>query len=242
MTTGPVSAIIFSMRRNKIRAYQKFIVVCALFFLAAGVCGCSWVRGFMRPKTDNSPADVSLPSYSGAKAQVAVADFEVKAAKATGEAGVGLREMMVVALNSSQRFTVLKKEDLNAAKTADLIISATVTEFEPQASGGRAGVGGGGGVGSGVFGGLLGAAFSKAHMALEVRIMDSSNSKILATTRVQGQASEAASSPKTGPGNLALSKDLGAYANTPMEKAIRICIIEAVRYISQAVPESYYKY
>jgi len=35
---------------------------------------------------------------------------------------------------------------------------------------------------------------------------------------------------------------LGAYANTPMEKAIRICIIEAVRYIAQVIPANYYKY
>ena len=47
---------------------------------------------------------------------------------------------------------------------------------------------------------------------------------------------------KEEPGGWALGAGLGAYANTPMEKAIRICIIEAVRYISQTIPASYYKY
>jgi curli biogenesis system outer membrane secretion channel CsgG len=43
-------------------------------------------------------------------------------------------------------------------------------------------------------------------------------------------------------GSWALGVGLSGYANTPMEKAIRICIIEAVRYISQTIPANYYKY
>ncbi|MBM3255388.1 MAG: hypothetical protein FJZ08_03725, partial [Candidatus Omnitrophica bacterium] len=128
-------------------------------------------------------------------------------------------------------------------KTADLIITAAVTEFEPQASGGSAGIGGGGGVGSGLLGGLLGAALNKAHMALDIRIVDTSTSEVLAATRVQGQASDVAGGFMMGfMGNWALGGGLSAYANTPMEKAIRICIIEAVRYISQVIPANYYKY
>jgi curli biogenesis system outer membrane secretion channel CsgG len=128
-------------------------------------------------------------------------------------------------------------------KTADLIVTAAVTEFEPQASGGAAGIGGGGGVGSGVLGGLLGAALNKAHMALDIRIVDTSTSEVLAATRVQGQASDVAGGFMAGFfGGWALGGGLSAYANTPMEKAIRICIIEAVRYISQTIPANYYKY
>jgi curli biogenesis system outer membrane secretion channel CsgG len=128
-------------------------------------------------------------------------------------------------------------------KTADLVITAAVTEFEPQASGGAAGIGGGGGIGSGILGGLLGAAMNKAHMALDIRIVDTSTSDVLAATRVQGQASDIAGGVMAGFfGGWGLGGGLSAYANTPMEKAIRICIIEAVRYISQAAPPSYYKY
>jgi curli biogenesis system outer membrane secretion channel CsgG len=174
--------------------------------------------------------------------------------------------MLVTALVNSNRFSVVERQELSAVmqeqelatsgaaqagsgpqrgkiKTADLIITAAVTEFEPQASGGAAGIGGGGGVGSGVLGGLLGAAMNKSHMAMDIRIVDASTSEILASTRVQGQATDVAGGFMMGfMGSWALGGGLSAYANTPMEKAIRICIIEAVRYISQTIPANYYKY
>ncbi len=218
-------------------------------------------------KVDNNAGTEGLPPYSGPKARIAVADFEVKAAKATYEIGSGLREMLVTALMNSNRFSVLERQALSAVmqeqelsasgaaqqgaggpktgkiKTADLIVTAAVTEFEPQASGGRSGIGGGGGVGSGILGGLLGAALNKAHMAMDIRIVDTSTSEVLAATRVQGQASDIAGGLMIRfMGSWALGGGLSGYSNTPMEKAIRICIIEAVRYISQTTPVNYYKY
>ncbi len=217
-------------------------------------------------QVDNTSGTTALPPYSGPKARVAVADFEVKAAKATGEIGSGLREMLVTALINSNRFSVVERQDLKAVmqeqelaasgaaqsgsgpqrgkiKTADLIISAAVTEFEPKATGGAAGIGAGAKVGSGVLGGLLGGALNKAHMALDIRIIDASSSEVLAATRVQGQASDIAGGIGLGfLGNWGLGAGLSGYANTPMEKAIRVCIIEAVRYISQTISADYYKY
>ena len=75
-------------------------------------------------------------------------------------------------------------------KTSDLVLSASVVNFQPQTSGGRAGVGGGGGVGSGVLGSLSEGVLNKAHIDLDIRILDSSGSEIIAETRVQGQASD----------------------------------------------------
>jgi curli biogenesis system outer membrane secretion channel CsgG len=217
-------------------------------------------------QVDNTAGAAPLPPYSGPKARIAVADFDVKAAKATFEIGSGLREMLVTALMNSNRFSVVERQALGAVmqeqelaasgaaqagggaqrgkiKTADIIITAAVTEFEPQASGGSAGIGGGGSVGSGILGGLLGAALNKAHMALDMRIVDTSTSEVLAATRVQGQASDIAGGFMGGfLGSWGLGGGLSMYANTPMEKAIRICIIEAVRYISQTISAEYYKY
>lgn len=237
--------------------------------LVLGIAGCASMNNIMQPtaQVDNTAGAQALPPYSGPKARIAIADFDVKAAKAGGEIGSGLREMLVTALINSSRFSVLERQALAAVmqeqelsasgvsqagsggpqrgkiKTADLIITAAVTEFEPQASGGKAGIGGGGGVGSGILGGLLGAALNKAHMALDIRIVDTSTSEVLAATRVQGQASDISGSIMAGFfGGWALGGGLSAYANTPMEKAIRICIIEAVRYISQVIPANYYKY
>jgi curli biogenesis system outer membrane secretion channel CsgG len=245
---------------------KRLFLTLGYVLLIAGVGGCA---SLTQPtaQVDNNAGTQALPPYSGPKARVAVADFDVKAAQAYGEIGSGLREMLVTALVNSNRFSVLERQALSAVmqeqelassgaaqqgaggpqrgkiKTADLIISAAVTEFEPQASGGAAGIGGGGGVGSGILGGLLGASLNKSHMALDIRIIDASTSEVLASTRVQGQASDIGGAIMTGFfGGWALGGGLSAYANTPMEKAIRVCIIESVRYISQTIPATYYKY
>lgn len=236
--------------------------------LITGLIGCATLEQMTQPTAtvDNTAGAPALPPYSGPKARIAVADFDVKAAKASGEIGTGLREMLVTALINSNRFRVVERQVLDAVmkeqelavsgaaqpatgpqrgqiKTADLIITAAVTEFEPQASGGAGGIGGGGGVGSGILGGLLGAALNKSHMALDIRIVDTSTSEVLAATRVQGQASDVSGGFIGGfLGGWALGGGLSMYANTPMEKAIRICIIEAVKYISQTIPANYYKY
>lgn len=244
------------------RRLGLFAIVCMVL---VGLAGCA---SLMQPtaQVDNNAGAPPLPPYSGPKARVAVADFDVKAAKARGEIGMGLREMLVTALLNSSRFSVLERQALSAVmqeqelaasgaaqqgtgpqrgkiKTADLIVTAAVTEFEPEASGGSAGIGGGGGIGSGILGGLLGASMNKAHMALDIRIVDASTSEVLASTRVQGQANDIAGGIMGGfMGSWGLGAGLSGYANTPMEKAIRICIIEAVRYISQTIPANYYKY
>jgi len=243
---------------------KKLLLVVGCSILITGLMGCA---AFMKPKARVDKAAGALTPYSGPKARLAVADFEVKASKATGEIGSGLREMLVTALVNSNRFSVVERQKLGAVKqeqelaasgasqsdsagpqkgkikTADLIVTASVTEFEPHASGGRAGVGGGGGSGSGVWGGLLGAALNKAHMALEIRIVDTSTSEVLAATRVQGQASDIAGGGRGGFfGSWGLGAGLSAYANSPMEKAIRVCISEAARYVSQTIPPRYYKY
>jgi curli biogenesis system outer membrane secretion channel CsgG len=245
---------------------KKSFSILSVFILLVGLAGCA---SLTQPtaQVDNNAGAQPLPPYSGPKARIAVADFDVKAAKATGEIGSGLREMLITTLINSNRFSVVERQVLGALmqeqelassgaaqqgaggaqrgkiKTADIIVTAAVTEFEPAASGGSAGIGGGGSVASGVLGGLLGAALNKAHMALDLRIVDTSTSEVLAATRVQGQASDVAGGFMMGfLGGFGLGGGLSVYANTPMEKAIRICIIEAVRYIAQVVPANYYKY
>jgi curli biogenesis system outer membrane secretion channel CsgG len=241
---------------------KKFIIMIGMLILSSSLVYAIQPTA----QVDNNAGAQGLPPYSGPKARIAVADFDVKAAKAAGEIGTGLREMLVTALINSNRFSVVERQVLNAVmqeqqlavsgaaqagtgaqrgqiKTADLIITAAVTEFEPQASGGSAGIGGGGGIGSGILGGILGAAMNKAHMALDIRIVDTSTSEVLAATRVQGQATDIAGGFMGGfMGGWGLGIGLSGYANTPMEKAIRICIIEAVRYISQTIPANHFKY
>lgn len=242
--------------------FYRLISFSILAMLILAISGCASMH--KSNKLGFGAAGVaSLPPYSGPKAKIMIADFEIRAAKATQEVGVGMRELLINTLSNSNRFsiverqapgTVLLKKETTAqestqaqteevkVKPADLVIAATVTDFEPQTSGGKAGIGGGGGVGSGILGGLLGASLNKAYVTLDLRIVDTSTSEVLATTRVQGSASDVRGSFMAAVGNGALGVSLSAYANTPMEKAIRICIIEAIRYISQAIPDNYYKY
>ena len=236
---------------------EMFLVVILTVFMSSACCLA------IEP---TAQVDSTTTSYAGSKARIAVADFEVKAAKASGAIGSGLREMLVTALMNSNRFSVVERQVLSAVmqeqelaasgaaesgtaaqrgkiKTADIIITAAVTEFEPKATGGKAGIGGGAGIGRGVLGAMVGGALNKAHMALDIRVVDTSTSEILAATRVQGSASDISGGAGLGfVGSWALGGGLSGYANTPMEKAIRVCIVEAVNYISQSVPASYYKY
>lgn len=242
-----------------------FLLSCAVLFMNLGGCAVFRHAGQTRAKTINSLAN-SFPHYSGPRARLAVADFDVQTAKADFKIGSGLREMLITALVNSNRFSVVERQALNTPakeqepvnstvsrvaqgaqasklKTADLIIAAAVNEFEPEASGGKAGIGGGGGMASGLLGGLLGTSLNKAHIALDIRIVDASTSEVLAATRIQGQATDVSGGFMNGfLGSWALGAGLSGYAHTPMEKAVRLCVIEAVRYIAQALPQEYYKY
>ncbi len=229
----------------------------ALFIIVFGVMilnlnGCASLRKIHKiyaPKIPQGAQIEPIPSYSGHKVCVAVADFEIKTAKANNEMGSGLREMLITALNKSGYFLILgRKNVLQAAelltnsvlsedttKKADFIVTATVVEFESQVSGGNDGVGGGGGLNNGRFGGLLGETLNKAHLSINISIINASTSAVLAAMLVHGQA--AADISKSGiselPDDSELDSRLSGYINTPMGKAIRECINEAVRYITQ---------
>lgn len=242
---------------------KVFLPLMVLCLLAPVSRAMAWTQP--TAQVDNNAGTQAMPPYTGPKARIAVSEFEVKAARADGEIGTGLREMLSTALVNSQRFRVLERQVLNAImqeqelaasgaaqaggvqrgqiRTADLLITAAVTEFEPEASGGRAGLLGGGRSRGSLIGAVVGGAMNKAHMALDIRIIDTSTSEVLAATRVQGQATDVAGGLFAGVlGSVGLGGGLSAYANTPMEKAIRVCIIEAVKYIAQSVPADYFKY
>lgn len=217
-------------------------------------------------QVDNNAGTAAMPPYNGPRARIAIAQFDVKAARAGGEIGTGLRDMLVTALVNSNRFRVVERQVLDAVmqeqqlaasgaaapgsgaqrgqiRTADIIVTAAVTEFEPEASGGGLGLGGGARTGGALVGVLLGGTMNKAHMAMDLRIIDSSTSEVLAATRVQGQATDMRGGLFGGVlDSVGLGVGLGGYANTPMEKAIRVCIIEAVKYIAQTTPADYFKY
>lgn len=199
------------------------------------ICGCA---PFFSGSSEYALRINSGRQYSGSKAKAAVADFGVQAANVNTQVAQDLRNLLVGSLLSSNRFFIA---DQHEPEKSDLLVSVVVTEFHPQASGGSGGIGGGGGAGSGALGGLLAASSNKAQITMNLRILDASGSSVLAAKSLQGQAADATISTEFS-NNQSLGEFLSFYARTPMEKAIRLCIFEATRYIVQETPESYYKY
>jgi curli biogenesis system outer membrane secretion channel CsgG len=71
-------------------------------------------------------------------------------------------------------------------------------------------------------------------MALDLRIVDTTTSRILATATVEGKSNDYAAGLGLGLGKKSFL-GLGGFINTPMEKAIRVCIQNAVNYIAGQV-------
>lgn len=173
----------------------------------------------------------------GAKKRVAVKAFEYKAAKGGyGDVGHGLSQMLTDALFNSNAVIVLEREHLeevmqeqNLGDTgrfkretvapkgelegAELLIYGAVTEFEPNCRGGS----------------LLLIGAKQACVAINIRIVDAATGRVVNATTVEGTSGSAGVGLifTTSP----LPIGLGAWARSPMEKAMRQCIEAAVQHI-----------
>jgi len=199
--------------------------------------------------------------YMGPKARVAVTKFEDKSARGGEAIGNGMAEMLANALFATNRFIVLERQSLDnvireqdlgasgrvrqetAARIgeiegADLLIEGTITEFEPGSSGAGGGLGGVLSRRSGVVGGILGG-IRTSHVAMIVKVIDAKTSRRLASEQIEGKATDIGGLAGMGGGGLA--GVFGGYSKTPMEKAIRISIEEAVRLILAKTPAEYYR-
>lgn len=170
--------------------------------------------------------------------------------------GEGMRDMLTTALFNTNRFIVLEREQLgevikeqDLAKSgrikkgteaptgeiygAELLITAAVTEFEGSAKG----VGGG----TKVLGVTVAGGAKKAHLAIDLRIIDMKTSQIVAATTVEGSATNFAAGGAANIGGK-LPVALGGFSKTPTEQAIRVCIQKAVEYIVSQTPAQYYRH
>ena len=218
--------------KKSMRIMNKFVVYALLVFVVAG-CAASKER----PKIDQTFVGQPLENYVGPKAKVAVTDFEIKTAGANKDTGSALRDIFINALTQSNRFIVVAQAEAN------LIVNISVIEFEPEASGGKAGFAGGGSWGASFMGGLLGASLNNANMGMELRIADKSNSAVISQKVIRAQASVLLRKRgKELPRWLVLKNGLSVYTGTPMDTVIHDCIIEGLRYLAQNVQLGYYKY
>ncbi len=207
--------------------------------------------------------------YDGPKARLAVGEFQDKTAKGgwTGgwygmfglqwrQIGEGMRDMLTTALFNSNRYIVLEREQLGEVLQeqdlgesgrvkkgteapigeiygAELLITASVTEFEGSAKG----IGGR----TKILGVRVGGGVKKGHIAIDIRIIDTKTSQIVAATSVEGNSTSFGAEGSTWIGG-SLPVSLGGFSKTPVEKAIRVCIQKAIEYIVSQTPREYYRY
>lgn len=216
--------------------------------------------------------EVQAEAYNGPKARIAVARFKDKTGAGqqwwNPKIGDGMADQLTTALFDSNRFIVLERETLGDVLTeqdlgtagrisketaapvgqvegAELLVVGAVTEFEGGASGAGGGLGGYGGFGAtGLVLGAIAGGYSKSHMAIDVRIIDARTSRVLAATSVQGEATDVNLGGALGGalGGGGLGAALGGWKNTPIEKALRVCIDEAVKFIVSKTPQQYYHF
>ncbi len=255
------------------RAWTRVLPMLAVAGMTWGWIGAAEAQLFGPKATVTTPGGKSIDeaqqeAYDGPKARVAVSQFKDKTGKGwwTGAIGDGMADMLSTALFHSNRYIVLERQqvgdvlreqDLGAAgrikkgteapigeiEGAELLITGAVTEFEGAASGVGGGIGGIGGTAGRVLGGIAGG-IKKAHMAIDVRVIDTRTSRIVAATSVEGEATDfALGGALAGAGSGgALGGALGGWSKTPTEKALRICIQEAVKFIASKTPATYYHY
>jgi curli biogenesis system outer membrane secretion channel CsgG len=158
-------------------------------------------------------------------------------------------------LGASGRKSPSAAPGLGQIEGADLLVIGAVTEFEPGAAGAKASAsdrgapanpsGGNKKAGSATIGKILEGATGSvvmSHVAIDLRVVDARTSRVVAATRVEGKAADL---DLSGLGKLAgsnLGVGLSVYARTPMEKAIRLAIREAVQFVGSKTPSEYYHY
>jgi len=206
------------------------LIGCAVILLFLAGCFSTKAHSLL----DKSLAGQPLSPYAGARAKIAINDFELKTSGIDAQTGLALKEYFVSILNTTKRFAIVVPQE------ADLIISVGVIEFIPDNSGGKSGLAGGGSSASGFMGGLLGEVLNKANMQLSLRIIDRASSTVMSSRDIQSQAVENPGKKTKTPRDKVFKAGLSEYAGKPMGKVIYDCLIESGRYIAQNVPLSYY--
>jgi len=186
----------------------------------------------------------------------------------TPQIGSGMAEMLNDALLQSNRFIVLDRQghrdvldEQNLARSgrvsaetgapvgqiegAELLIKGAVTEFQPGSAGAGGGLGLGVACGWGcaVASGIL-SGFQQSHVAMVLQVVDARTSRILFSTTVEGKANDFNLGGFLAGfgGRFGAAGGLGMWQKTPVEKAIRVAIAQAVTELSSKTPQTYFRH
>ena len=205
---------------------------------------------------DSQGSEVVYAPYTGPKKRIAVTRFDNKVSGAWGgwNIGDGMAEMLTTELMKTNRFVVVERQALRdvlgeqelgqagvirretAAKVgqvlgAQIIVRGAVTEFEQNESGGGGGIG--------IHGFSLGVRGSNAHVAVDIRLIDSSTGQVLFSHNAVGKAESSGVAFGVASGHLDFSA--ASFRNAPIGQATRQAISDVIRFIidrMEAVPFS----
>jgi curli biogenesis system outer membrane secretion channel CsgG len=237
--------------------------------LIATACGCTSARHRSEAdgsiSSGPSMADVQAEPYDGPKARIAVSRFTDRTGKGwwSGQIGDGMADMLCTALFNTNRFVVLERQrlqevlaeqdlgasgrtsqetapEVGAIEGAELLVTGAVSEFEPGSAGIYGTIGNlarFGGKWGGLAGSILGS-IRKSHVGIDLRVVDTRTSRIVAATSVKGEAIDFDLAGMVVGSHV--GGGLGGYSNTPVEKAVRVALGEAVKFVVDRTPSDYY--
>lgn len=186
------------------------------------------------------------PPYYGPKKRLAVTKFENKVMGVYGNwrLGEGFAEMLTTELMKTGMFIVIERQALkdvlgeqelgqtglvkqeSAAKVGELlgaqvIVRGVVSEFEMAESGGGGGIG--------IAGFRLGVKSSNAHVAVDIRLVDTTTGQVLYSHNAEGHAGSSGLSVGITKGEVDFNAE--GFRNTPLGQATRQAISDGVNFI-----------
>lgn len=214
----------------------KKILVLSLGVMAAGCVGSS-ATVINSSSAAPTITQAQMEPYNGPKQRIAVTGFDFRGGQGGGGISQGMIDMLTDALFNTGRFIVVEREHLNDVTAeqdlsnsgrfkkdtaapigqlegAQLLVRGSITEFEPNCSGGS----------------VIIASTKQACVAINIRILDAATGRVVNATTVQGTSSKGSVGLIFTGGSMPVG--LGAYKNTPMETAIRQSIEAAVQFIA----------
>jgi len=196
-------------------------------------------------------------AYQGPKCVIAVGDFTVQARGAPQEIGDGLREMLQTALFESNYFIVVDRSDTAGISAEQLLSESFISNPDAILQKGQmypAEVLVYGAVTSLEGGGLglrlkipgapvkLGGTYHKAKVTIDIRIVDSSSGRVIASRSICGTALSGRGMVGTIVSKTGLPLALEMVENTPLELAIRDCIYRAVISLCKTIPKPLFRH
>ena len=184
------------------------------------------------------------------KKTIAVSRFEADAAGSEAAIGTGMADQLADALIQSGDFIVIERQTLEdvineqdiaasgrssasqSARTgkiipAQILIKGSITEFDAETSKG--------GTGLSISGISLGSSKTTAHVAVVLRIIDTTSAEVLDSVRVEGEAR--AKGIKLGVEKGGVDFGTEDFKKTPLGEATQIAIDKAVIEIAQKLAE-----